>query len=321
MHLRVHHHQDEPPPPILSNGLQSEIRVELREWRGHMGQGAELSEPVDPAHDHVRGKLEAPVTVVEYGSLGSRGESQEDRALRDGLRALLDEGRVRLIFRHFPLIDSHPGAWLGSQAVEAASHQDRFWEMHDALTDLLTQAWSRELDPASILELANELELDHARLEADMTQAAVATKILRDLHSGFRSGVNGAPTFYVEGIRQEIESPEELIGKIEHALAGDRAALWPPSHVHTVGSGPLHGHAGKQRFHLDTQEHIAHGDRLLLRGEAHGAHTGGAFRVPYLQIWEFEPGCVKRVETLTDPDTIAAVLDEARTAVAGPTPH
>jgi protein-disulfide isomerase len=217
--------------------VQREIRRELHMWRGHRLRGSELATPLDPVHDHVRGDLHAPVVVVEYGELGSPGKSGEERAVREKLRTLFDDGTVCLGFRHFPIIDGHPGAWVAALAVEAADRQDRFWSLHDALTDLQTGFWAKELDVAAILALARRIELDVARLEADIDEPSIAAKILGDLRGGIRSGVNGAPTFYVQGIRQDVDGADELLDRIESALTGDYAALWPPVHE------PVHGSA------------------------------------------------------------------------------
>jgi hypothetical protein len=69
----------------------------------------------------------------------------------------------------------------------------------------------------------------------------VAERILHDFESGVRSGVNASPTFYVAGIRQIVEDADQLLGRIERALAGDRAALWPlraqPPTGHPRGAG------------------------------------------------------------------------------------
>jgi protein-disulfide isomerase len=204
-----------------------------------MANRSELSEPFDPERDHFRGDPAASVVVVEYGELGSPAESREDRALRNKLRPMLDDGRICLAFRHFPIIDSHPGAWLAAQGVEAADLQGRFWDLHAALTDVETSTWATELNTRTILTVARHLKLDVVRLEADMGAPWIAARILRDLHSGFRSGVNGVPTYYVQGIRQLVEGPDELLERIEHALAGDFGALWPPVHNHAYARDSL----------------------------------------------------------------------------------
>lgn len=218
----------------VDGGLQREIRGELLDWRSHLPNRTELAEPFDRKRDHFRGDPAAPVVLVEYGQLGSRGESKEDRALRNKLRSMLGDGKICLAFRHFPIIDSHPGAWVAAQALEAADLQGRFWDLHAALTDVETSPWATELTTRTIVTVAHHLKLDIVRLEADMGAPWIATRILRDLHSGFRSGVNGVPTYYVQGIRQLVEGPDELLERIEHALAGDLGALWPPVHTFTA---------------------------------------------------------------------------------------
>lgn len=236
MHIRSQAHTvKDKPESGPSNALQIGLREGLQQWRRAAHAGSELSEPVDPQRDHVCGDPASPVVVVEYGSYGSGGGSKEDLAFRATLREWLGEGRICLAFRHFPLIDSHPSAWLAALAVEAAGSQESFWEMHDALIKALTQPWANEIDRHEIVAIARRLELDVDRLEHDMERSAAAERIFRDFNSGVRSGVNGAPTFYVQGVRQDIDEPDELHARLESALAGDLASLWPPSHRHVDG--------------------------------------------------------------------------------------
>ena len=210
------------------------------------------------------------MTVVEYGCLTSRGESADDTALQVRLQDRIEAGRIRVVFRHFPQIDAHPGASFAARAVEAAARQSGFWQLCDAIADTLaptsvhtahgvprvgrggvsTLEWMAErerlgqrppdsyleLQPASILDIARRVGLDTARLQSDLTRADVAAKILRDVDTGIRSGVNGAPTFYVQGVRQDVQGAAELDERIERALIGDVAALWPPSHDHASTS-------------------------------------------------------------------------------------
>jgi ketosteroid isomerase-like protein len=214
----------------LNEAIQARVREGLHLWRGHFHHGSELAEPADPARDHVLGDPAAPVVVVEYGCYGSQVGSGEDAAVRAMMRGWLAEGRLSLVFRHFPVIDTYPDAWLGAQAVEAADRQGRFWEMHEALVEAHSQSWSREVDRHRILSIARQLGLDRDRLEDDMELRSTAERIYRDFDSGLRSGVNGAPTFYVQGIRQDIEDPSDLQAMLQSALAGDLGALWPPVH-------------------------------------------------------------------------------------------
>jgi hypothetical protein len=216
---------------LPSGGVQQEVRDAVRYWRGHLLRGCELAEPLDGERDHIRGDPAAPVAVVEYGELCSRFETGEDLAVLEKLLGLLDEGKVCLAFRHFPVVDGHPVAWIAAQAVEAADLQGRFWDLHDALSNLLAKPWEQRLDTAAIFKQARRLELDVDRLRRDMDEPSITARIQRDLYGGFRSGVTGVPAYYVEGIRQDVAGPEELLDRIELALDGDLAALWPPVHT------------------------------------------------------------------------------------------
>ena len=134
-----------------------------------------------------------------------------------------------------PVIDSYPDAWLGAQAAEAADRQGRFWDMDEALVHERSRSGSGGVDRHRILVIARRLGLDRDRLEDDMDLRATAERIFRDFDSGLRSGVNGAPTFYVQGIRQDIEDPSDLKATLGSALARDLGALWPPVHRSSDG--------------------------------------------------------------------------------------
>lgn len=228
-HLRRDRLEDGPQTD-LSKGVQAELLDGLDRWRHDFHAGSELSEPVDPQRDHVCGDSGAAVVVVEYGTYGSPSGSKEDLAFRATLREWLSEGRICLAFRHFPLIDSYPCAWLAAQAVEAAGLQGRFWEMHDALTEALAGPWAKPVGWREIVDLARGLRLDIDRFGDDLERASSVERIFRDFNSGVRSGVNGAPTFYVQGVRQDIDEPHELHATLESVLAGDLASLWAPVH-------------------------------------------------------------------------------------------
>jgi hypothetical protein len=262
-----------PKLPAVVDQLDAEIHGMFDQWRRHLTHCRELVDPVDQRGDHLRGDPDAAVTVVEYGCLTSRGESEDDIALRVRLQDRIEAGRVRVVFRHFPLIRAHAGALFAARAVEAAARQNGFWELCDAITDTLAptrgpaahgatsvgreavSALKRmvgperleqrppdirfELQPASILYVAQRAGLDTARLKSDLTRPDVAAKILRDVDTGIRSGVNGAPTFYVQGVRQDVQGAAELDERIESALIGDLAALWPTSHDHASSGNGL----------------------------------------------------------------------------------
>ena len=96
-----------------------------------------------------------------------------------------------LVYRHFPLGERHPLARQAAHAAEAAGAQGAFWEMHDALFDL-----RGELERPALLKMANRLELDVARFEAELASGVHDGKVEADLASGQRSGVTGTPAFF-----------------------------------------------------------------------------------------------------------------------------
>jgi protein-disulfide isomerase len=106
--------------------------------------------------------------------------------------------RLRFAFRHFPLTQIHPHAQQAAEAAEAAATQGRFWEMHD----LLFQHQDR-LDTQSLLGYAAALELDVERFALELDTHVHIPRIREDFLSGVRSGVNGTPTFFVNGVRHD----------------------------------------------------------------------------------------------------------------------
>jgi protein-disulfide isomerase len=153
-----------------------------------------LVPPVGP-RDHVLGPEDAAVTLVEYGDYqcGFCGQAHEV------LKAVLDELEgVRYVFRHFPLTQAHPAAELAAQAAEAAGAQGRFWQMHDALFE--NQA---ALEPEDLLAYATSLGLDRRRFAADLERGVHAARVRDDFRSGLRSGVNGTPSFFIDGERHD----------------------------------------------------------------------------------------------------------------------
>jgi protein-disulfide isomerase len=119
--------------------------------------------------------------------------------------ALLTGLPVRRVFRHFPVPSKHPRARVLAQAAEAATLQDRFWEMHDALLED-----QGHLDDPHLWERARRLGMDLDRFDTDRRSTPVAERVERDFRSGIRAGVTSTPTLFVEGERH-AGVPEELL--------------------------------------------------------------------------------------------------------------
>jgi protein-disulfide isomerase len=175
--------------------------------------------PVDPERDKVRGPLDAPITVVEYGDFEcpycGRAESV--------LRALLaDFGDVRYVWRHLPLTDVHPQAQLAAEAAEAAAEQDAFWEMHDLLL-----SHQGDLRPPDLLRYAGELGLDAESFGRHLRRHQGAARVAEDVDSADLSGVSGTPTFFINGRRHRGAYDITHLSAAVRA-ARQRAALVPP---------------------------------------------------------------------------------------------
>jgi len=153
----------------------------------------DLADPVDPERDHIRGPVDAPVTVLEYGDFECPFCGQAEPVLRELLR---DFGDVAYVWRHLPLNDVHPNAQRAAEAAEAAAEQDAFWEMHDLLL-----ARQDALSYRDLLRYAEELGLDVEQFEEDLRTRSGAGRVAQDVDSADLSGVSGTPTFFVNELR------------------------------------------------------------------------------------------------------------------------
>ncbi|WP_444947402.1 Na+/H+ antiporter NhaA [Micromonospora ureilytica] len=153
----------------------------------------DLMLPVDADRDHMRGSLEAPVTVVEYGDFECPYCGQAEPVVRE---LLADFANVRYVWRHLPLTDVHPHAQLAAEAAEAAGEQGAFWEMHDLLL-----AHQDALNPADVLGYAEQLGLDLDGFREHMVKRMGVDRIAEDVDSADLSGVTGTPTFFINGRR------------------------------------------------------------------------------------------------------------------------
>jgi protein-disulfide isomerase len=153
----------------------------------------QLSRPVT-GRDHIRGPVDAPVTLVEYGDYECPHCGRAFPVLED-IRLLMGD-TLRLVFRHYPITLSHSHAQLAAEAAEAAGAQGRFWEMHTKL--FINQD---ALDRPSLERYAIEIGLDVARFHMELATGAHRERVLSDVESAEESGVHWTPTFFINGIR------------------------------------------------------------------------------------------------------------------------
>jgi Na+/H+ antiporter NhaA len=154
----------------------------------------DLATDIDPDEDHIRGPVDAPVTVVEYGDFECPYCGRAEPTVRELLAERGSE--VRYVFRHLPLSDVHPHAQLAAEATEAAAAQGKFWELHDVLFEHQGELTGRDL-----LRYAEELGLDVGEFHKELKRHEHASRIARDVESAELSGVSGTPTFFINGQR------------------------------------------------------------------------------------------------------------------------
>lgn len=170
--------------------------------------------------DHRIGYMDASVILVEYGDY----ECPYCRVAAPVVERLVEEFKndICYIFRHFPMRNIHPHAELAALAAEAAGVQDKFWDMHR----LLFQNGDG-LSSQNIGLLAQNINLDMDRFLEDFQRPAILDKVHQDFKGGIRSGVNGTPTFYLNGYRYDNSSAyEELKEAIEELIDMRREAFY-----------------------------------------------------------------------------------------------
>lgn len=146
--------------------------------------------------DHIQGPAAAPVTLVEYGDYECPFCGQAYPIVKELQRRL--GPRIRFVFRNFPLTTAHPYAERAAEAAEAAGSQGRFWPMHDMLFEN-----QLALDDEDLVSYAAALGLNEAQFVADLAASAYAPQVRKDFMGGVRSGVNGTPTFFINGFRHD----------------------------------------------------------------------------------------------------------------------
>ena len=150
----------------------------------------------DPARDHISGSADGSVRLLEYGDYECPACGAAHPIVEEIQRRLGDD--LCFAFRHFPLTRIHPHSEHAAEAAEAASAQGDFWIMHHALFEN-----QKALEDADLAMYAAELGLDGARLIREVTSSVYALRIREDFRSGVRGGVNGTPTFFIDGARYD----------------------------------------------------------------------------------------------------------------------
>jgi protein-disulfide isomerase len=163
--------------------------------------------------DHRQGGPDAPCTLVEYGDYQCPSCGQAYPIVK---RVQKHFGkRLLFVFRNFPLSEMHPYAEPAAESAEFAGAHHKFWEMHD----LLYENQDR-LDDALLFQLAEQLQLDPEKLRQALASKEFEPRVRADFRGGVRSGVNGTPTFFINGQRHDgaydyaslVEAIEGVLG-------------------------------------------------------------------------------------------------------------
>lgn len=154
-----------------------------------------LTLPVNEA-DHQRGSRDAKVTLIEYGDFECPHCREAHFVVKELERALADS--MQFVFRNFPLTTVHPHAEQAAEAAEAAAAQGRFWPMHDTLFKN-----QDALEFEDLLQYAAALGIDDERFARELTERRYANRVREHFMSGVRSGVNGTPAFFINGVRHD----------------------------------------------------------------------------------------------------------------------
>ena len=170
-----------------------------------------LADAVD-FNDHAQGPLHAKITLVEYGDFECPSCAQAYPVVKLLLGHFA--GRLRFVFRHFPLREVHPHAELAAEAAEAAGAQDKFWPMHDLLFE-----HQAHLKLNNLRHYAEQLELDLQRYEYDLGQHVYLQRVQEHISGGDKSGLRAAPGFFLNGVLQDTSfGLQSLQAAIEGAL-------------------------------------------------------------------------------------------------------
>ena len=176
---------------------------------------AALTLPVGK-RDHIQGPAGAVVTLVEYGDYECPHCGRAYPIVKEIQKRM--GRRLRFVYRNFPLRESHPHAQQAAEAAEAAGAQGQFWEMHDRLFER-----QFALDGEYLIEYAGDLGLDVARFRKELVGGVYEPRVREDFRSGVTSGVNGTPTFFINGVRHDDSwELDPLLAALEEAAVAMR---------------------------------------------------------------------------------------------------
>jgi len=162
----------------------------------------------DPERDHISGSADGLIKLLEYGDYECPFCGEAQPIVKEIQQRLGDD--LLFAFRNFPLTQIHPHAEHAAEAAEAAGAQGNFWGMHDLLFEN-----QGALEDEDLAQYAAGLGLDETRMIREVASSVYAPRIREDFKSGVRGGVNGTPTFFINGERYDgTLDPEHLLNAL-----------------------------------------------------------------------------------------------------------
>lgn len=174
---------------------------------------ATLKYPVNQ-DDHIAGNPQAPAVLVEYGDYQCPACGEAYPVVKQLQQQFGSD--LCLVFRNFPLVDIHPQAYDAAVMAEFAGANGHFWQAHDALYEN-----QQALGPQFYAQLTEALGLSMQGMQLAFESRQFDARIQRDINGGIRSGVNGTPTFFLNGTRVDLQTGfDELFDKIGAVIGG-----------------------------------------------------------------------------------------------------
>ena len=164
-----------------------------------------LKPPVN-TRDQIQGKNTAPLELVEYGDYQCPHCGRAYPIIKNLQRNLGPD--LKFVFRNFPLSEIHPDAFNAAVAAEAAGQQQKFWDMHDIIFEN-----QQDLNLESLFLYAKTIGLDLEQFKNDIQKNTLTTKVEEDFESGVRSGVNGTPSFFINGKKYNGDWEEHVFNR------------------------------------------------------------------------------------------------------------
>jgi protein-disulfide isomerase len=162
---------------------------------------SKLKPPLN-SKDHYEGNENASIELVEYGDYQCPHCGHAYPIIKSIQKKL--GSKLKFVFRNFPLAEVHPDATHAAIAAETASAQNKFWEMHDIIFEN-----QERLDDTHLVRYAEKIGLDIKKFETDFEKPEFAEKVESDFESGIHSGVNGTPSFFINGQKYNGDWDEE----------------------------------------------------------------------------------------------------------------